>query len=59
VERFGITVEQIGDLASVADGSDDAVAALEELIGEVAPEAAADASDETSPPSSFWPVPSS
>ena len=42
----GIKPEQIANFAGVADGSDNAVAALEELIGELAPEAAADASDE-------------
>ena len=46
VEGLGITLEQIGDLARIADGSDDAVAALKELIGELTAEAAADASDE-------------
>ena len=46
VERLRVTLEQIGDLAGVANRSDDAVAALEELIGELAAEAAADAGDE-------------
>ena len=46
VECFGITLEQIGNLAGVANGPDDAVAALKKLISELAAEAAADASDE-------------
>ena len=46
VERFGIPLEQIGDLAGVANGSDDAVAPIEELFGKLAAEAAVDAGDE-------------
>jgi len=41
MECFGITLEQVGDFAGVADRSDHAVATLEELIGQVATEAAA------------------
>jgi len=37
------TLAQIGDLARVANGSDDAVAPLEELLGQLAAEAAVDA----------------
>jgi hypothetical protein len=46
VERLRITREQIGDLAGIADGSDDAVAAPEKLICNLTAEAAADTSDE-------------
>jgi hypothetical protein len=46
VERFGVTLNQIGNLAGIADSSDDAVAALEELISELTAEAATDSSDE-------------
>ena len=51
MECLGITFDQIGDFSGVADGSDNAVAAVEELIGEVATEAAADPSDE---PCALW-----
>jgi hypothetical protein len=48
VECLGITLNQIGDFASVADSSYYAVAALKELIGELATEAAANPSNEPS-----------
>ena len=41
-----MTLEHIGDLALVADGSDDAVTASKELIEKLPAEAAADAGDE-------------
>ena len=45
-ERLRIPVEQVLDVAGVADGADDAVTAVEELLGELAAEAAADTGDE-------------
>jgi hypothetical protein len=45
VERFGVTLDQIGNLPCIADGSYDGVAALEKLISELTTEAATDASD--------------
>ena len=48
MECIGIMLEQIGDFAGVADGSNHAVAAFEELIGELATKAAADPGDEPS-----------
>ena len=44
----GIKLEQIANFAGVADGSDNAVAALEELIGELTTEAAAGPGDKPS-----------
>ncbi len=46
LERLRVAVEQVLDLAGVADGADDAVTVVEELLGELASEAAADAGDE-------------
>ena len=45
-ECLGVALGEVGDLAGVADGAHDAVAALQELSGELAAEAAADAGDE-------------
>jgi hypothetical protein len=42
-ELVGVPLGQGGDLGGVADRSDDPVTTLEELLGEVASEAAADA----------------
>jgi hypothetical protein len=41
-----VPLRQVGDLGGVADSADDAVTALEQLGGELAAEAAADAGDE-------------
>ena len=46
MERARVALDQVTDLGGVADRSDDAVSAREELLGEVASEAAADAGDE-------------
>jgi hypothetical protein len=45
-KSLGITREQIGNLARIADRPDDAVSALKKLIGELTAEAAADACNE-------------
>ena len=45
-ERLGVLLDEVADLGGVADGADDAVAPLEELLGQLAAEAAADAGDE-------------
>ncbi|MGA2487690.1 MAG: hypothetical protein ABSF49_17140 [Roseiarcus sp.] len=45
MKRLGVAFNQIGDLAGVANGSDYAIAAREQLIGEFTAEAAADAGD--------------
>jgi len=45
-ERVGVAVGEVGDGLGAADGADDGVAAVEELGGQLAAEAAADASDE-------------
>ncbi len=44
-ERVGIVLDQIGDLSRVANGSDDAIAPRQDLLGELAAESAAHASD--------------
>jgi hypothetical protein len=51
VEQFGaeglrVSLEKVADLTGVAHGADDAVAASEELVGQLAAEAAADTGDE-------------
>jgi hypothetical protein len=45
-ERAAVLVQEIGDLALVPDGADDAVTTFEQLFGELAAEAAAHAGDE-------------
>jgi len=45
-EGVRVAFERVGDLGAVADGADDPVAALEELLGEFAAEAAVHAGDE-------------
>src|SRR5208337_4437178 len=50
-EYLGISRDQIGDFAGVADGSYNAVAALKKLIGELATKTAADSSDK---PCALW-----
>ena len=46
LERLRIPVEQVLDLAGVADSAHDAVTALQNLLGELAAKATADAADE-------------
>jgi hypothetical protein len=45
VERFGKTFDQIANQGDVPNGSGNAFAALEKLIGELAAESAANAGD--------------
>src|SRR5271165_1956502 len=45
VEGVGVSGGEVGGALGLADGADDGVAAVEELFGEVAAEAAADAGD--------------
>jgi hypothetical protein len=46
VKRLRIAVEQVGDLAGIANRADDPVAAVERLLGQLAAGAAADPGDE-------------
>jgi hypothetical protein len=58
VEGVGMLLGQVGDGVGAADGADDGVAAVEQLAGEFAAEAAADSGDEPGPgcheDSLFW-----
>ena len=49
VEGVGVLVGDLGDGLGAADGADDRVAAVEQLGGEFAAEAAADSGDEPGP----------